>query len=191
MSRIGKKPVAVPPGVKVAVEPRVVRIEGPKGKLTLSVPPAAKVNWDEKSRQITVEPVGDVSRDPSIKAHWGSTRAHLANMVEGVTKGYEKTLEIVGVGWQASLAGQNLKLQVGFANPILLPVPAGVSVVVEKGSGDSQVLRVSGPDKGVVGMFASTVRSKRKPEPYQGKGIRYQGEVVRRKQGKQFGAAGT
>lgn len=191
MSRIGKKPVPVPAGVKVAVEPRSVRVEGPKGKLTLAVPAAAKVNWDEKSKQITVEPVGDVAKDASIKAHWGSTRAHLANMVEGVTKGYEKTLELVGVGWLATLTGQNLKLQIGFANPIMMQVPAGVTVVVEKSSGDSQVLRLSGPDKGAVGMFASAIRANRKPEPYQGKGIRYQGETVRRKQGKQFGAAGA
>ncbi|MBM4108699.1 MAG: 50S ribosomal protein L6 [Phycisphaerae bacterium] len=191
MSRIGKKPVPVPAGVKVAVDPRSVRIEGPKGTLTLSVPAAAKVKWDEKAKQITVEPVGDVAKDSSIKAHWGSTRAHLANMIVGVTKGYEKTLEIVGVGWQATLAGANLKLQIGFANPIVMQVPRGVNVVVEKGSGDSQVLRVNGADKGAVGMFASAIRANRKPEPYQGKGIRYQGEIVKRKQGKQFGAAGA
>jgi large subunit ribosomal protein L6 len=190
MSRIGKKPVSVPAGVKVAVDASGVRVEGPKGKLSLKVSPTVKVAFDEKTKQVSVTPAVDAGSHPEVKAHWGSTRAHLANMIDGVTKGYEKAMEIVGVGWQATMVGKAIKLQIGFANPIMMPVPEGITVVVEKGTTDSQVVRVSGPDKQAVGMFASAMRSKRKPEPYQGKGIRYQGEVIKTKQGKQFGAAG-
>ena len=109
-------------------------------------------------------------------------------MIEGVTKGYEKTMQVVGTGWTASLAGKNLKLSVGFANPILMPVPEGLTVVVEKQVGELTPIKVAGVSRQLVGQFSSAMRAKRKPEPYNGKGIKYSEEVIKRKQGKQFGA---
>ncbi len=181
MSRIGKKPIPVPAGVKVAVANGVVNMEGPKGKLSLKLRPEITAAFDAnaKSLAVTTKKEGD---EESNK-YWGTSRALLNNMIEGVTKGYEKSLEVVGVGWTAAMAGKKLKLVVGFANPIEVEIPAGVNVAVEK-----QIIRVSGPDKQAVGQFASVVRAKRKPEPYNGKGVKYTTETIRRKQGKQFGA---
>jgi large subunit ribosomal protein L6 len=115
---------------------------------------------------------------------WGTTRALIASAVLGVTKGYEKTMEVVGVGWQASVTGDKLKLIVGFANPIMLDIPKGVKVTVDK-----QFVKVAGPDKQAVGMFASNMRASRKPEPYNGKGVKYTTEVIKKKAGKAFGSA--
>jgi large subunit ribosomal protein L6 len=184
MSRIGKQPVAVPAGVKVAVSAAEASITGPLGTLKLKLPAGVKVTWAESEKAIKVSIAESDLENAAVRALWGSTRAHLRNMVEGVTKGYQEQLEIVGVGWSASMAGKKLKLVVGYANPIELEVPQGVTVTVEK-----QNIVVKGADRGVVGSFASQVRSKRKPEPYNGKGIKYQNEVIKRKQGKQFGAA--
>lgn len=184
MSRIGKKSVAVPAGVKVAVKDGAVNVEGPKGKLSIKVPAVVTVQVDEAAKAVTVGLAdGVTSQDKQANAHWGSTRAHIKNMIQGVHAGYEKRLEVVGVGWTAALAGKDLKMTLGFANAIVMPVPAGVTVKVDK-----QFVSVSGPDKQQVGQFASAMRSHRKPEPYNGKGIKYVEEVVRRKQGKQFGA---
>ena len=184
MSRIGKKTIAVPAGVKIAVKDRTVNVEGPKGKLSLTFRPEVKVNWTESEKAINVSlSEGYSSENKEANAYWGTTRAHLRNMIEGVTKGYEKNLEVVGVGWQATLAGKQLKLVVGYANPIMLDIPVGVTVGVEK-----QFVKVSGADKQMVGHFAASMRAVRKPEPYNGKGIKYTDEVVKRKQGKQFGA---
>lgn len=183
MSRIGKKPVSVPSNVKVSLNGRKVHIEGPKGKLEWEHRPEVSVKWEESEKSLVV------SVDPSrlderlVRALWGTTRAILRNMVEGVTKGYEKKLEVVGVGWTAALAGKDLKLNVGFANPVLVAIPAGLNVAVEK-----QFVTVTGPDRQVVGQFAAKVRSKRPPEPYNGKGVKYADEVIQRKQGKQFGS---
>ena len=123
-----------------------------------------------------------IAGDKKVRALWGTTRALLANMVEGVNKGYEKKLQIVGVGWNAQVNGQTLKLNVGYANPIEAAIPMGVTVAVEK-----DIITVTGADKQAVGQFAAGVRAKRKPEPYNGKGLRYSDEVVRKKEGKQFG----
>jgi large subunit ribosomal protein L6 len=184
MSRIGKKAVAVPAGVKISVKDRVVNVEGPKGKLDLSIRPEVVVNWAESEKTVNVGLApGFTAEDKEANAYWGSTRAHIRNMVEGVTKGYEKNLEVVGVGWTAAVNGKQLKLVVGYANPILLPIPTGVTVAVDK-----QFVKVTGPDKGIVGHFAASMRAVRKPEPYNGKGIKYTDEVIKRKQGKQFGA---
>jgi large subunit ribosomal protein L6 len=184
MSRIGKKPVPVPAGVKVSVQPGLVRVEGPKGKLELRTRPEVVVTWDqnEKAVKVALAP-GYTREDRQANAIWGSTRAHIRNMIEGVTKGYEKTLEVVGVGWTAAVVGKNVKLTVGYANPVLIEIPAGVVVTVDK-----QIVKVAGPDRGLVGRLAAEIRATRKPEPYQGKGIKYTTEVIRRKQGKQFGA---
>lgn len=184
MSRIGKKSVAVPAGVKVAVKDGSVNVEGPKGKLSIKLPSVVTVQVDDAAKSVTVGLAdGVTSQDKQANAHWGSTRAHIKNMIQGVNAGYEKRLEVVGVGWTAALAGKDLKMTLGFANAIVMPVPAGITVKVDK-----QFVSVSGPDKQQVGQFASAMRSYRKPEPYNGKGIKYVEEVVRRKQGKQFGA---
>lgn len=185
MSRIGKQPVPVPAGVKVTIkDPTTVQVQGPLGSLTLRHPQEVKVRWGEQEKAIFVAIDDKDAEDARVRAFWGSTRAHLRNMVEGVTKGYEKSLEVVGVGWTAALAGKALKLTVGYANPVVVPIPDGLTVTVEKA-----IVRVKGPDRGLVGRFASEVRSKRKPEPYQGKGIKYTDETIKRKQGKQFGTA--
>lgn len=183
MSRIGKKPVSVPANVKVSVAPGAITIEGPKGSLSIKPRPEVKVAWnqDEKSLAVTID---EKDRDNRfVRAYWGLTRAMLANMVKGVTEGYSKTLEIVGVGWGAQVAGKQLKLQLGFAAPVLVDIPASVKVSVDK-----QIVKIEGADKQAVGQFAAVVRSKRKPEPYNGKGVKYTDEVIRRKEGKKFGA---
>ncbi|MFM9995001.1 MAG: 50S ribosomal protein L6 [Phycisphaerales bacterium] len=185
MSRIGKQPVAVPAGVKVTIKgPTQVQVQGPVGTLTLDHRPEVKVRWGEAEKSIFVSIADKDMGDAQARAHWGTTRAHLRNMVEGVTKGFEKTLEVVGVGWTAALTGKALKLTIGYANPIVMPIPDGLTVKVEKA-----IVKITGPDRGTVGRFAAEVRAKRKPEPYQGKGIKYTDETIKRKQGKQFGTA--
>ncbi|MEX2217877.1 MAG: 50S ribosomal protein L6 [Phycisphaerales bacterium] len=183
MSRIGKQPVGVPAGVKATISGRTITIAGPQGTLSYEHRPELKVAWNETEKSLVVSIDEKDAGNADVKAHWGTTRALLRNMVEGVTKGYEKSLEVVGVGWTAAVAGKNIKLVVGYANPILVAIPEGVKVVVEK-----QIIRVSGADKQAVGELAAEIRSKRKPEPYNGKGIKYTDEVIKRKQGKQFGA---
>ena len=183
MSRIGKQPVAVPAGVKVAVQGRTVSVTGPQGTLTLETRPEVTVQANEAEKNVSVAVNPKYAQSTEVGAHWGTTRAHLSNMMEGVTKGYDKSLEVVGVGWSAAVQGKNLKLVVGYANPIMVPIPDGLKVTVDK-----QFIRVSGPDIQKVGQFSAEVRSKRKPEPYNGKGIKYTTEVIKRKQGKQFGA---
>ncbi len=183
MSRIGKKPVAVLAGVKVSFVGRTVHVEGPKGELEFEHRPEVKVSVDESAKAINVTIDESKADDRLAKALWGTTRAIFANMVVGVTKGYEKKLDVVGVGWNAAIAGKTLKLSVGFASPVVVDIPSGVNVSVEK-----QLITINGPDKQAVGQFAAKVRSKRPPEPYNGKGIKYADEVIQRKQGKQFGS---
>jgi large subunit ribosomal protein L6 len=183
MSRIGKQPVAVPAGVKATVSGNKVTIAGPLGTLTMEHPEHVKVAWNESEKSVVATIDQKHKDDAQVNADWGTARATIRNMIVGVTKGYERSLEIVGVGWAAAVAGKNLKLTVGYANPILVPIPEGVKVTVEKA-----IVRVSGPEKQKVGQFAAETRSKRKPEPYNGKGIKYTDEVIKKKQGKQFGA---
>jgi len=183
MSRVGKKPIEVPSGVKVAVSDRVVTVEGPKGTLTFEHRPEVAVEWVEAEKAVKVAPAESAGESRTARALWGTTRSVISNMVEGAAKGYEKKLEIVGVGWGAEVAGQNLKLVLGYANPVMVPIPEGVQVTVEK-----QLVTIQGADKQAVGQFAAVVRSKRPPEPYNGKGVRYSDEVIQKKQGKQFGA---
>ncbi len=177
MSRIGKKPVVVPPGVKVAVDGRVVSVEGPKGKLQWEFRPEVKVEHDAAAKALTVSRGSD---ERLARALHGLTRAVLQNMMVGVTQGYEKRLELVGVGYIAAIQGQVLQLRVGLANEIQVPIPAGLKVACP----DQQHIVIQGIDKQLVGEFAASTRALRKPEPYKGKGIRYLGEAVRRKQGK-------
>lgn len=183
MSRIGKKPVPVATA-KVSITGQLVKVEGPKGKLELTVHRAITVKMDEAKQELVVTRKDDERQN---KALHGLTRALVANMVEGVLKGYSRNLEIQGVGYKAELKGNVLALSVGYANQITLEVPPTLTVSVE---GTNKVF-VSGADKQAVGEFAARVRRIRKPEPYKGKGIRYAGEKVKTKAGKAFAGAGA
>lgn len=177
MSRIGKKPVPVPEKVKVTIEDRVLVIEGPLGKLQYEFRPEITITYDDESKSIVVTRGSDERLARSLH---GLTRALVRNMIEGVTKGYEKKLEIVGVGYIAAVQNGELQLRVGLANELHKPIPNGLTVTCP----DQTHVLVKGIDKQLVGQFAAEVRALRKPEPYKGKGIRYDGEAVRRKQGK-------
>jgi large subunit ribosomal protein L6 len=181
MSRIGKQPVAIPGGVKVNLADGKVRVEGPKGELEITPHPNMKVESDGKA--ITVKRPND---DRLNRALHGLTRSLIHNMVEGVTKGYEKRLKIEGIGYQARMDKKAIVLVVGFANPIAKTPPEGVTVEVAA----ENTIIVRGADKQKVGQFAAEVRAVRKPEPYKGKGIRYENEQVRRKEGKSFTSGG-
>jgi len=183
MSRIGKKPVPVGTA-KVSVQDHLVKVEGPKGKLEHKVHPAITVAFDAAKKELVVTRPDD---ERQSKALHGLTRALLANMIVGVTTGYQKSMEIQGVGYKAEQKGKELVLSVGYANTISLQVPAGLTVALE---GPTKI-RISGPDKQLVGQFASDLRRVRKPEPYKGKGIRYEGEKIKIKPGKAFAGAGA
>ena len=177
MSRIGKSPVQLPKGVKAAVEAGTLKVEGPLGKLEQRIHPAVRVDVDGAAGRLSVTRADDTRVSRSVH---GLTRALAANMVEGVTKGYEKKLEIVGVGYIAAIQKNVLQLRVGFANELQVPIPAGLTVTCP----DQTHVVIKGIDKQLVGQFAAEVRSLRKPEPYKGKGIRYENEQIRRKAGK-------
>jgi large subunit ribosomal protein L6 len=181
MSRIGKKPVPLGKA-KVTINGQKVSVEGAKGKLELNVHPLIAVKADGPNVVVTRP-----DDERQSKALHGLTRALIANMVEGVTNGYTKSMEIQGVGYKADLKGKNLVLSVGFANPITMPIPPAVAVTVEGGT----KVHVAGIDKQAVGQFAAQLRKVRKPEPYKGKGIRYLGEQVKIKPGKAFAGAGA
>jgi len=183
MSRIGKKPIPVS-AAKITVNAQNVKVEGPKGKLELNVHPAITVKMDADKKELVVTRPDD--EKPSKALH-GLTRALLANMVEGVTNGYKKSLEVQGVGYKAEMKGKNIVLSVGYANQITVPIPGNVTVQME----GVNKIHVSGADKQAVGEFAARVRKVRKPEPYKGKGIRYEGEQVKIKPGKAFAGAGA
>ena len=188
MSRIGKKPVPLGKA-KVAVTGKLVKFEGPKGKLELTVHPLIDVAVDSGKNEIVVTRKGDERQD---KALHGLVRSLVNNCVIGVTEGYRKVLELRGVGYKAEVKGKNLMLSVGFAHPITVPLPTNLTVAVEPGQGEvANRIVVSGPDKQAVGNFAAEVRKVRKPEPYKGKGIRYEGEQVKIKPGKAFAGAGA
>jgi large subunit ribosomal protein L6 len=179
MSRIGKQPVAIPAGVKVKVDAGKIFVEGPKGKLEFVWHPNMKVESDGKAVKVTRP-----DDERQNRALHGLTRSLIKNMVEGVAKGYEKRLKIEGIGYQAKLDGskKSVILLVGYANEILMTPPAGVTVEVP----DPNTIVIKGADKQAVGQFAAEIRAKRKPEPYKGKGIMYEGEKIRRKEGKSF-----
>lgn len=184
MSRIGKQPVTVPADLKVEVKGQVVKMENKKGvKAEQTFHPNMKLEFNEKARTITVT---RPDNERLNRALHGLTRALIANMVEGLSKGFEKRLKVEGVGFQAALKGKAVELTVGFANRIVLPPPPGVTVEVP----DPNTIVVKGYDKQAVGQYAANIRAAKKPEPYKGKGIRYENEVIRRKEGKSFGAGG-
>ena len=183
MSRIGKQPVVVPAGVKVRLDNGTIYVEGPKGKLELAPHRAMKVVYDESKKSVIVTRPDDERLNRSLH---GLTRSLIANMVEGVTKGYEKRLKIEGIGYQARMDKKKLVLTVGYANAITMTPPEGVTVELA----DPTTIIVKGADKQKVGQFAAEIRATRKPEPYKGKGIRYENETVRRKEGKSFTSGG-
>jgi len=178
MSRIGKKPIPMPKGVDFSIDGNTVKVKGPKGELTHTFTPGMKVRVEND--EILVERPND---DKTERALHGLTRALIANMVQGVTEGFKKTLEIVGVGYKAEKKGKNLVVTVGYSHPIEYPEPSGITLTTPAPT----VIVVEGIDKQKVGQVAAELRQFRKPEPYKGKGIRYQGEQVRRKAGKTAG----
>ncbi len=175
MSRIGKQPIELPAGVNVAISPGRVQVNGPLGELSQNVPGRMQIEQDDGT--LVVKRPTERGDDRALH---GLTRSLIANMVEGVTKGFEKRLELQGVGYRASLRGTDLELNVGFSHPVVVKPPQGVSFEVP----DNTSVLVKGIDKQQVGEIAAEVRKVRPPEPYKGKGIRYEGEYVRRKVGK-------
>lgn len=184
MSRVGKKPILIPEGVEVKFQDQKVTIKGPKGELQKEIP--IEIGFEIKENQIIFFPKSEFIKKArkKINALWGTTRAILFNMIKGVTEGYEKKLEIEGLGYRVQLSGDNLLLYVGFSHPVEIKAVKGIKFSTEK-----NIITVSGIDKELVGQVAANIRKIRPPEPYKGKGIRYLGEVIRRKAGKK--AVGT
>ncbi|HSX39476.1 MAG TPA: 50S ribosomal protein L6 [Candidatus Saccharimonadales bacterium] len=175
MSRIGKMLITIPQGVTVTVENTVVKVKGPKGELSVTLRPEVEANVSGQELRVTTK-----VESKNTSAYWGLTRALLANMVKGVTEGFEKKLELIGVGYRAKENGKNITLTLGFSHPVEFPAPEGITLEVV----DTQNVTIKGIDKQLVGQTAAKIRAFRKPEPYKGKGIKYAGEFVRRKVGK-------
>jgi large subunit ribosomal protein L6 len=175
MSRIGKKPVAIPTGVTANVEGQTVKMKGPKGALALVLPDEVIVKMDKGA--IKVDPKTETQR---ARAMWGTSRTLVANLVTGVTKGFEDKLEITGVGYRASVQGKNLQIALGYSHDVIYPIPEGIAIVTPK---PTEIL-ITGMDKQKVGQVAAEIRGFRPPEPYKGKGVRYSGEYIFRKEGK-------
>ncbi|MCI4680080.1 50S ribosomal protein L6 [Rhodoblastus acidophilus] len=175
MSRIGKKPVAVPAGVTAKVEGQKVSVKGAKGELSFVVHDDVQVEMNDN--QIKVDPRFETKR---ARALWGTARAQINNLVVGVTSGFEKKLEITGVGYKAAVAGKNLQLSLGYSHDISYPIPAGIAIATPKPT----EITITGIDKKQVGQVAAEIRDYRGPEPYKGKGVRYAGEFIFRKEGK-------
>lgn len=175
MSRIGKKPVAIPAGVTATINDGVLTVKGAKGTLTLGL--VDDINYAVEGDTIAVTPANDTKR---AKAFWGLQRTLVANLITGVTEGYSKTLLITGVGYRATAQGKNLKLQLGYSHDVNFPVPEGIEIKTP----DNTTVEVIGIDKQKVGQVAAEIRRWRKPEPYKGKGIKYRGEFIFRKEGK-------
>ena len=175
MSRIGKKPVSIPAGVTASVQGQLVAIKGAKGELKFMVPDEVSVAHD--AGVITVTPRSQTKR---ARAMWGTARAQVNNLVVGVTKGFERKLEINGVGYKAAVAGSNLNLSLGFSHDVIFPIPQGIAIVAPKPT----ELTITGIDRRQVGQVAAEIRAFRGPEPYKGKGVKYAGEFIFRKEGK-------
>jgi large subunit ribosomal protein L6 len=184
MSRIGKKPVAIPAGVQVDAKPGKIDVKGPKGSLSLDVHPAITVDVTEK--EIVV---GRQTDQRQHRALHGLVRSLIANMVIGVSQGFTKKLELHGIGYNVRLDGKNFVLQVGYCHPVKMAIPDGITVEIQNQANPGR-FTISGADKQAVGQFSAEVRKVFPPEPYKGKGIRYSDEIVRRKAGKAFAAAG-
>lgn len=180
MSRIGKQPVKIPNDVKILISGNIVNIEGPNGKLSQAFHPDISIEMSLKDNQVFVK---RCSEEKYYKALHGLTRAIIANMVLGVTKGYSKNLEIVGLGYNAKVQSNELVLSLGYTHPVRLEIPKGLKVIVTNPTNPGR-LTVSGPDKQAVGQFSAVIRGMKTPEPYKGMGIKYEDEVIRRKAGK-------
>ena len=175
MSRIGKKPVPVPAGVTAAIEGKTLSVKGPKGALSLDL--VDEVTYAVEDGSISVQPANSTKRSRSF---WGMQRTMVQNLVTGVTEGFTKTLQITGVGYRANLQGKNLKLQLGYSHDVDYPVPEGIEIKTP----DQTTVHITGIDRQKVGQVAAEIRRWRKPEPYKGKGIKYAGEFIFRKEGK-------
>ena len=175
MSRVGKNPVALPQGVTADLKGQILKIKGPKGELSIAINEAVEPKLD--NGQICVAPRNE---ERQTRALWATMQRLIANMVEGVSKGYEKNLEIEGVGYRCNLQGKELVLQLGFSHEIRYPVPAGITIAVDK----QTAIKITGIDKEKVGQVAAEIRKMKPPEPYKGKGIHYVGEYILRKEGK-------
>jgi large subunit ribosomal protein L6 len=175
MSRIGKKPVAIPSGVTAKVEGQRVAVKGAKGELSFTLPDDVAVKFENGA--ISVDPRNETKR---AQAMWGMARSIISNLVTGVTTGYEKRLEITGVGYKAAVAGKNLQLSLGYSHDITFPIPAGVTITTPR----PVEIAIAGIDKRQVGQVAAEIRGLRPPEPYKGKGVKYAGEFIFRKEGK-------
>src|ERR1041384_4123927 len=180
MSRIGKKAVSVPSGVTANVEGQTVKVKGPKGAMQVVLPDDVVVKMDAGA--VKVDPRSDTKR---ARAMWGTSRTLVSNLVTGVTKGFEKRIEISGVGYRAALQGKNLQLALGYSHDVIYPVPEGIAIATPK---PTEVL-VTGIDKQKVGQVAAEIRAFRPPEPYKSKGVKYAGEYIFRKEGKKIGRA--
>ena len=175
MSRIGKKPVAVPSGITANVEGQTVKVKGPKGALSVVLPDEVSVKLDKG--QIKVDPRSETKR---ARAQWGTSRTLVANLIAGVTKGFEQRLEINGVGYRAAVQGKNLQLALGYSHDVIYPIPEGITIATPK----PVEIVITGIDRQKVGQVAAEIREFRPPEPYKGKGVRYAGEYIFRKEGK-------
>ncbi len=178
MSRIGKKPVIIEKGIQITVDGRTVKVKGPKGELTQVIPEGVSIDIKDNELYVIKEEVGKIAK--KANAFQALTRSLIQNMVDGVSKGFEKKLEIIGVGYRAAIEGKTLNLSLGYSHPVLYPLPDGIDVAIDK----QTLITVKGIDKQLVGSTAAKIRSFRPPEPYKGKGVRYVGEHVRRKVGK-------
>ena len=175
MSRVGKKPVPVPAGVTAKVEGQNVAVKGAKGELKFTVPEEVGVKLENGAVSVT-----PLAQDKKSRALWGTSRARVQNLIVGVTSGFEKKLEINGVGYKAAIAGKNLQLSLGYSHDIMYPIPAGIAIATPKPT----EITISGIDKQQVGQVAAEIREFRGPEPYKGKGVKYAGEFIFRKEGK-------
>jgi large subunit ribosomal protein L6 len=175
MSRVGKKPIPIPTGVTASVDGQLVSVKGAKGELKFSVPDDVNVSFADN--EIKVDPKSATKR---AQAMWGMSRSMVNNLVVGVSKGFEKKLEITGVGYKAAVQGKNLQLSLGYSHDIQFPIPEGIAIV----TGKPTEVTISGIDKRAVGQVAAEIRAMRPPEPYKGKGVRYAGEFIFRKEGK-------
>jgi large subunit ribosomal protein L6 len=174
MSRIGKRPIQIPANTEVTVNGDLIKVKGPLGELTRKFNKFVTVTINEEGVQVS-----PINESIDARAFWGTFASHIKNMIAGVNKAYEKALIVEGVGYKANIVGENIVLNIGFSHPVPLKIPAGIKCEVEK-----DTIKISGIDKEAVGEFAAVIRSKKKPEPYKGKGIRYSDEIIRRKEGK-------
>ena len=181
MSRIGKLPITIPAGVKVAIDANALRLEGPKGKLQAELPSGVNVRVDGNVVRVERQ-----AEDRKVRALHGLTRKLIANMTQGLSQGFTRVLDINGVGYRAEVRGQEIHMTLGYSHPVVFPLPVGVSAAVER----QVIITLSGADRQVLGETAAKIRSLRPPEPYKGKGIKYREEVIKRKAGKAVGSAG-